>query len=316
MEQIPATTGRPVSAKARLLPFAVLACGHLVVDAYSSGYAPLLHPLRERLGLTAAQVGGCTAVLAVSSSLLQPLYGLLSDRLRSRAVVALAPAIAGLGLGALPWSGGYPSALFLFFVAGIGIAAFHPQGVAQVRELARRRPGLALSLFFGSGSAGFALGPVAMGQALTAWEWPGLWRVAIPGFLASLVLLWAAPRPHHQEPGEGGPVGAALARHWHPLLLLYLLVVIRGAVQLTYLGFLPLYLLELGYSLRGASWGLGIFLACGSLGGLLGGLMADRWGGRAVIRTSMAGPSPCSVSPSCCRRAPGWRPCPWPSACC
>ena len=110
-----------------LIAFAALAVAHFVLDAYATGYAPLLAVLRDHLGLSLTQVGWCAAVMAFSSSLMQPLYGFLSDRLRSRYVIAFAPAITGLGLGALAWVDSFSAALMLFFIVGIGIAAFHPQ---------------------------------------------------------------------------------------------------------------------------------------------------------------------------------------------
>jgi FSR family fosmidomycin resistance protein-like MFS transporter len=59
-------------------------------------------------------------------------------------------------------------------------------------------------------------------------------------------------------------------------------------VQITFGQFLPLYLhRERGYSLTEASLALSLYLACGALGGFLGGSLADRFGGRAVIRFSM-----------------------------
>ena len=275
------------------LALLVLGATHLLIDSYSSGYAPLLAPLRDSLGLTLAQVGGCTATLTFSSSLMQPLYGLLSDRLRTRLIVALAPAATAIGLASLSFSSGYLAALACFFVAGVGIAAFHPQGAAQATELSSRRPGLAMSLFIGSGNLGFALGPGLMGLAIAAWGWEGLWRIAIPGVLGTLVLLRIAPTPEPRvKPEETDGVAESLRRHWRPLSRLYLLTVVRGAVQLTYVGFLPLYLIRIGYSLSGASWALGAFLAAGSVGGLIGGGLADRLGSRSVIRISMAGSLP------------------------
>ncbi|MFQ5743788.1 MAG: MFS transporter [Acidobacteriota bacterium] len=273
------------------LALVTLAGTHLVIDAYSSSYAPLLAALRARLDLTLAQVGGCAAALAFSASLLQPLYGFLSDRLRSRFQIALAPAITALGLAALSWSDSYLSALLLFAAAGIGIAAFHPQGAAQAREATSRRPGLMMSLFFGGGNIGYALGPLLAGLALAWWGWPGLWRIAIPGMAATLVLLWLAPEPQRRRHRSTGAV-PALRRHSKPLLLLYMLVVVRGSVQVIFVGFLPLYFIDLGYGLGGSSRSLSAFLAAGAFGGLCGGLLNDRLGSRAVIRLSMAGSLP------------------------
>lgn len=275
---------------------AVLAAAHFVIDAYSSGYAPMLVVLRDQFGLTLAQVGGCAAVFTFSSSLMQPLYGLASDRLRTTMMIALAPAVTALGLATVPLTNTYLTALACFFVAGIGIAAFHPQGAAQATESLPRRPSLAMSLFIAAGNLGFALGPTLVGLALAAWSWPGLWRMLFPGALATVLLVRLAPPPRPRERHRDTGVAKALRPLWKPLTMLYLLVVIRGVVQLIYVGFLPLYFIESGLSLGQASGALTVFLTAGSLGGFAGGFFGDRYGGRTVIRFSMVGSLPFFVA--------------------
>jgi FSR family fosmidomycin resistance protein-like MFS transporter len=275
-----------------LIAFAALGVAHFILDAYATGYAPLLAVLRERLDLNLTQVGWCAAVMAFSSSLMQPIYGFVSDRLRSRYVIAFTPALTGLGLAALAWTTTFSSALVLFFVVGIGIAAFHPQGAMQVRDSAPMRPGLAMSLFIGVGSLGMAVGPLLIAWALVTWGWEGLWRISLPALLATLLLLWLAPDPEPRPERRRSGLAAALWEQRVPLTLLYLIVVVRGTVQLVYQGFLPLYFIETGYSLATASWALSVFLGVGVIGGLLGGVLSDRFGGRFVIRMAMAGSLP------------------------
>ena len=275
---------------------AVLAVAHFVIDSYSSGYAPMLAVLHDQLALTGAQVGGCIAVFTFSSSLLQPLYGLLSDRLRTSMMIAFAPAITALGLATLPLATGYGTVLVCLFVAGIGIAAFHPQGAAQATESLPRRPSIAMSLFIAAGSLGFALGPTLVSIALAWWTWPGLWRILFPGAVATVFLVRLAPSPQPRQRQREKGVRKTLLSLWRPLLILYLLVVVRGAVQLIYVGFLPLYFVESGMSVSQAGGALSIFLTAGLLGGFSGGFLGDRFGGRAVIRISMVGSVPFFVA--------------------
>src|SRR4029077_4961792 len=85
---------------------------------------------------------------------------------------------------------------------------------------------------------------------------------------------------------------APLRAVWRPLTILFLLVVIRSVVQVTFAQFLPLYLkLQRGYSLGAASDITSAYLIGGALGGFTGGNLADRFGGRRIIIFSMI----CSV---------------------
>src|SRR5262249_26085341 len=116
---------------------------------------------------------------------------------------------------------------------------------------------------------------------------------AIPGILMSLLLLTflrfspATSRPKLRfDP-------TPLRGVWRPLTILFLLVVIRSTVQVTFGQFLPLYLkLQRGYSLSNASYITSAYLIGGALGGFAGGNLADRFGGRRVIILSMIGSVP------------------------
>ena len=265
----------------------VLGLAHFMVDSYSSSYAPLLAALRDQMGLSLTAVGVGAAVFAFSSSIMQPVYGLISDRVRTSMMVSLAPAISAVGLAMVTQVQSYPAALAWMFVAGIGIAAFHPQGATQASDALPHRPSLAMALFVGTGNLGFAAGPILVSVALGLWGWEGLWRIVIPGLLVTLFVLPLVPTPEVPRRRARHGVKKALTAAWRPLLLLYLFVVIRGTIQLNYVSFLFLFLTEEGFTTVGASVGLSVFLAIGSVGSLVGGLLGDKLGMRRTIRMSM-----------------------------
>ncbi|HSD50774.1 MAG TPA: MFS transporter, partial [Candidatus Methylomirabilis sp.] len=64
----------------RRLPIALILCSHAVVDA-SQNILPVVLPLfQDRFGLSYAQVGLAAALLTISSSMIQPVFGWVSDR--------------------------------------------------------------------------------------------------------------------------------------------------------------------------------------------------------------------------------------------
>jgi FSR family fosmidomycin resistance protein-like MFS transporter len=98
-------------------------------------------------------------------------------------------------------------------------------------------------------------------------------------------------------PASAGPRVAwdwtPLRAAWRPLSLLYILVVIRSVVQVVFAQMLPLYLhSQRGYSLKSASYVLSAYLLGGAVGGMAGGHLSDRFGGRFVILVSMIGSLP------------------------
>ena len=65
--------------KDRLAIFS-LSVGHFINDAYSNFLGPLLPFLIPKLNLSIAEAGWLAAILVISSSFAQPLYGYISDR--------------------------------------------------------------------------------------------------------------------------------------------------------------------------------------------------------------------------------------------
>ena len=107
---------------------AALSGGHLATDFASGGVPALLPFFVDRFGLTYTLTALLMLAATISSSLVQPLFGLWSDR---RGVIWLIPggvALAGLGLGLAAVTPSYPLVLVLVFASGLGIAAFHPEG--------------------------------------------------------------------------------------------------------------------------------------------------------------------------------------------
>jgi FSR family fosmidomycin resistance protein-like MFS transporter len=77
------------------------------------------------------------------------------------------------------------------------------------------------------------------------------------------------------------------------MTLLFLLVFFRSIVQATFTQFLPLYLqTRRGFTLPEAGYGLAAFMVGATAGGLVGGSLADRFGGRRVIIWSACGTTP------------------------
>jgi len=282
----------PVERAAAVLPFALLCVAHFFIDLYSSALGAFQPLIVEKLGLTLAQAGLLGGLLVFSSSTMQPAYGYLSDRFRSRLFTVLAPAVAGVFISLLGVASSYWTLVALVVLGGAGIASFHPQGAMRAAEGVTENRGRSMAIFISSGTLGLAFGPAffsALAERVGAeWTWLGM----IPGVAITALLVWLLPESNVRTTRakfDWAPLKAV----WKPLTTLYLLVFIRSIVQIAFTQFLPLYLQrERGFTLSGASLALSLYLASGAIGGFIGGNLADRFGGRAVILASMIGSVP------------------------
>jgi FSR family fosmidomycin resistance protein-like MFS transporter len=276
-----------------VLPQLVLfSSGHFIIDLYSIALGVLQPLLLVQFGLSLTQAGLLGGMLVFSSSVLQPVYGYLSDRFHTRLFSVLAPAMAGLFISSLGLASGYWMLLAMVWLGGAGIGSFHPQATANATLGVKSNRGRAMATFISAGTLGMAIGPTyfswvtgTLGLSRTYWA-------AIPGVLMTALMLSAL----RLTPTGSGPKlnydFAPLRAVRRPLTILFFLVVIRSIVQVTFAQFLPLYLkLQQGYSLANASYITSAYLLGGALGGFTGGTLADRFGGRRIIIFSMI----CSV---------------------
>jgi FSR family fosmidomycin resistance protein-like MFS transporter len=272
-----------------IVPLILLSLGHFCVDLYSGALGALQPLLAAKFGLSLTQAGILGGTLVFSSSLLQPAYGYLSDRLGTRHFAVLGPAVAGIFISALGIAPGFGWLLLMVLLGGAGISAFHPQASSRATLGVTTKRGAWMAIFISAGTLGMAIGPAYFSTIATHLGLERLGWAAVPGVIVTVLLLARLP----EQPSGSASHGAAF--DWEPLravarpmTILYFLVFIRSIVQVTFAQFLPLYLSrERGYATTQAAYILSIYLTAGALGGFLGGHMADRFGGRLVILISM-----------------------------
>ncbi len=108
--------------------------GHFINDAYGAMLTPLAPVIQSKFGVSIAAVTFLSSIYSLTSSVLQPLLGILGERLDRRYAAALGPLMTGLGLtmiGFIPWFG---ALVLLVAVAGFGSGFFHPAGAAYVAQ--------------------------------------------------------------------------------------------------------------------------------------------------------------------------------------
>lgn len=272
----------------RRVPAAVLAlsASHFVNDAFAGIYAPLLPVFIPGLGLSLAQAGAIAMASQVANSAGQMVFGPLADRGRAAALAIGGPflAVAVLSLAGIATT---PMMLGMIMVVGsLGSAAFHPASASLVHRAGGRSPGLAMSVHVTGGAVGGAFGPLIFAPYVQRFglHWTPL--LAVPGLLAIAWIQRSIPR---DAAGAGvARAGlAALRPYAGPLALLWSAVVIRTIVALGFSTFLPVLLTGRGFSIGAAGGIMGLYLLAGSVGGLGGGPVADRFGARRVMVWSL-----------------------------
>src|SRR5262247_418260 len=275
------------------LTITLLSTEHFVLDSYSSFLFQLLPLMAVKLRLTPAQAGLVPPMLTVTSSLMQPVYGIISDRYLKRSMVVFGPLIAAVFLSCLGTADSLPGLMALVILGGVGVGMFHPQGAALVSRAASsdgldRRQGMMMSVFSSAGTVGFALGPLLVAMVVNRYGLENSWYTAIWGMACWVVLFRYCPPLEQKGKAEGAPaLTYALRAAWAPLTLLYFAVVLRSAVSVSVQTYWPFALKNFGMTEMEYGSVLAGFLFFGGVGGFFGGMLADRLGARRVSMVSM-----------------------------
>jgi len=154
-----------------------------------------------------------------------------------------------------------------------------------------------MSIFVTSGTIGFSLGPLLITYTVLKFGLERSYVVMLPGLAVFALLYFLVPAVEHSTKAtvrQG--LRQSLVGVWQPLSQLYVLAVIRSAVQTCFVSFLPLYLSQKGLPPLAAGKVTTLFMFFGALGGFSGGALADKLGGRNLMLYSMLFSTPLIIS--------------------
>jgi FSR family fosmidomycin resistance protein-like MFS transporter len=265
---------------------AALSSGHLATDLAQGALPALLPFLVIKFDLSYTEAAALVLAGTISSSIVQPAFGVWSDVRGALWLLPAGVAVAGIGMAAASVAPAYPLVFLAVLFSGLGVAAYHPEGSKFASYVSGRRRASGMSLFSVGGNVGFALGPLLASFLIITLDLglDGGVFLAVPGLAAAAVLASLTGYLGIFAP-EGGPAAERALEPSRPrgLALLLLVVGLRSVAHMGLFTFVPLYEIARG---NGAGYGtrlLALFLLAGALGTLAGGPLADRFGRRTVL---------------------------------
>jgi FSR family fosmidomycin resistance protein-like MFS transporter len=265
-----------------------LSGGHLAVD-FASGSVPALIPfLTDRFHLGYALAAMLLLAATVSSSLVQPLFGLWSDRQGALWLIPGGTLLAAVGVAFAAISPFYPLVLVLVLAGGLGVAAFHPEGAKYAAYASGRKRASGMSYFNIGGNTGYALGAFVTGLLVAALGLGGGLIAMMPVAVVGAMLLRIAPSFGKLAPAVTRGEGAGGEDDRHAMALLGTVIALRSVAWFTLLAFVPLWVESLGHSKAYGNRLLFLMLLAGAVGTLALGPVADRVGLRRTLVVTQA----------------------------
>jgi FSR family fosmidomycin resistance protein-like MFS transporter len=277
-----------------------IAVCHVLNDSMAS-LLPSIYPMfKSSLHLSFAQIGLVALTQQVTSSLLQPLVGLYTDRYPKPFSLPIGLGSTLIGLLLLSVASSLHAIVFAAALIGIGSSVFHPESSRVARMASGGRYGLAQSLFQVGGNVGIACGPllvafivVPRGESSIAWF----------SLIALLTIILLIPvslwyRAHLSPKAKAGPIHAAKSpvspqEVRRSIAILVALIFSKYFYLSSINNYLIFYLIgKFHVSLHNAQIHLFLFLASVAVGTFVGGPVGDRIGRKYVIWVSILGVLP------------------------
>ncbi len=269
--------------------------GHFSVDMYSGMLPLILLVLTDPLGLSYAQIGFASMTFSLAGSLSQPLFGWLGDQRGNRPMAVIGVAAIATTVGVMRFVDQYAVLLVLALIAGLGSAAFHPQGATLAARTPAAQRGSAASIFMLGGNTGYAFGPIlgTAAFALAGGFMPEM--LALLGLGQAAVVFWALSAQHQEwrDKASSMVTGVTVRAAGSVIITLGLVIFFRSWVQSTVSTYIPQVYKAQGFSTADASNILFAILLPLAIGGLIGGTLSDKIGRRRVLigSTGLIGPA-------------------------
>jgi MFS transporter, FSR family, fosmidomycin resistance protein len=287
-----------------LLPLLLaLSGGHLLNDLIAS-MIPAMYPLlKEAYQLDFTQIGLITLAFHVTSSLLQPVLGHVTDHKPWAYALVAGMGSTLLGVVGLASASNYAMVLVSVALVGLGSAVFHPEATRMARHAAADQQGFAQGIFQIGGHVGYAAGPllaamivVPRGQTSIAW-------MSVVALLAMVLMAWTGARYAEMRRAQIAATkerpkatAASILPDWPILMAMTVLVVLllsKGTFTAAFTTYYTFYLIErFGVTVQLSQVMLFLYLVVGALGVIIGGMVGDRVGRRRVIWISILGSLP------------------------
>jgi FSR family fosmidomycin resistance protein-like MFS transporter len=269
-----------------------LSCGHAAADLCQGAVPALIPFFVIQRGWSYAAAGLLVLAMTVGSSIVQPLFGAVADRLEVRWLMPGGVLLAGIGIALAGVVSSYALTVLVVAISGLGVAAFHPEGARYANHASGSRRGAGMSFFSVGGNVGFALGPIFVTPLVLVFGLSGTLALVVPPAIVSVVLFRSLPRMHAMARTAVGRAARSAEQpedDWNAFTRLGGVISLRSGVYFGLQSFVPLWFVhQLGSTEAAGNTALTAMLVAGAIGTLVGGRLVDRIGRRAVLLGSLA----------------------------
>jgi FSR family fosmidomycin resistance protein-like MFS transporter len=259
---------------------------HFSGDFYSSFINPLYPVFMDKIGLSLVQVGFLAGISRFLMFIVQPMSGYWADRHPSRSFILIGLLMPILFIPLAGITTGFYGLLFCMAIGSMGSSLFHPPVTGMVPLYAGRNLGLAMSIYNTAGTLAFGVGPIFITFYVARFGLRAMPVTMAIGLSIWVYFYWAIPKPQGDGLAQYGfleTLRQTLGSVWQPILLIWIVMVVRALVGQSLMTFMPVLWVQKGHTVVSAGILFSIFTLSGTVAGILCGYISDRIGYKRLL---------------------------------
>ncbi len=271
-------------------PVSILIAGHLTVDTYGGFLAPIMPFIAAKLGITIAFASFIYSLSHLTSSILQPLFGHISDGISKRFFVFWGLILASIFMSLT----GIASSVFFLAIAvilgSLGVGLYHPQATSQIGHFSGKKINSIMAIFTAAGSLGYALGPIVSSNMVNKWGLESLPWAIFPGIMLAFILYKFLPKIPKIKETTAKVKFKTICKEVcgnSTLIILTIISIVKAMLVLSFIVLMPFLWKELGYSISAIGIAVAMFSGLGGLASFLGGFLANKVGRKNIFYISL-----------------------------
>jgi len=277
-----------------------IAFGHLLNDLIQGILQPMLPLIKEAQHLDYSQIGLIMFAFQITSSLLQPVVGTFTDKYPQPYSFSFGMLFAIAGVITLAYANSFALTLLAACSIGIGSSIFHPEASRVAYSASGGKRSLAQSIFQLGGNGGTALGPILVAVCVLPFGQKNTLWFVLAGVIGFSILLYVSRwyktyLQEHLKNQATKIITHHLSKQRVRISVALLLVLLFSKYFYTasISSYFIFYVKE-KFNVQGSQGQLllAVYLFAMALGTVIGGIVGDKYGRKAIIWFSILGAAP------------------------
>lgn len=267
-----------------------LSLGHFNVDLYAALLVPLYPLFTTKLGINLAIISSIIAMGHLVSSMLQPVFGYIADKLKHRIFMVLGLVLSSIFI---PLTIKAPSVFIfaLFLMIGmLGNAFFHPQVSALIKNFNKNNPNVtyAMGIFLALGTFGYAIGPYLSTLIVQNFGQNALLYLSLLGLFSVILIYYVVPKMPPSDCYVKENFFHIMKEILKNKLCMFLMLIsiIKSAVGISFGTYIPFLLQKQGFNLTLTGSIVTLFFVFGGIATIVSSHFEKRIGAKGVISIS------------------------------